>query len=365
VTSTGNAGRRPDDGATDDGATEGFGRKQVVGMVVTLVVLVIVFAVVLPQLGDYDAAWSAIQGMSVGALLALVVAAVVVVLVYALPYQAALPGLAYGRAFVVRQTSFMISNAIPAGGTIGLGVQYAMLSRYGIGPAPTTAAIGITSVWNTLVTLALPVLALALLALNGQTDARGTAVAALGLLAMGAVVGLLTLVLRRETTARSIGGLADRILRRVAALVHRQVHTDVATSLVTFRAATVDVVARRWPSVTVTNVIQQLAQYAVLWVALVAVGAAGQISVLEAFAAFAFARLGTFIPVTPGGLGTVDAAMTALLQAFGTDPDQALAATLVWRAATYFPQILLGTGTFLYFRRTTSRPQGHPSPGMS
>jgi uncharacterized protein (TIRG00374 family) len=340
----------------DGGAT--FGRRQIVGIALTLIVLVIVFAGVLPQLGDYSQAWTAIEGLSAGALLALLLTTVAVVLVYVLPFQAALPGLAYGPAFIVRQTSFTISNAVPAGGAFGLGVQYAMLGTYGVGPSSATAAIGITSVWNTLVTLTLPVVALGLLAITGQTDAAATVVAVLGVVVVGVVVGLLALVLRSEDTASRLGGWGDRVATRAAGLVGREMDIDLAAMLVEFRRSIVDVVAQRWALVTVTNVVQQLAQFAVLWVALVAMRPeAGATTLIEAFAAFALARLGSFIPLTPGGIGTVDAALAALLQAFGTDPDEALAATLVWRAATYVPQVLLGGVTLLIWRRTArARP---------
>jgi hypothetical protein len=49
----------------------------------------------------------------------------------------------------------------------------------------------------------------------------------------------------------------------------------------------------------------------------------------EALAAFSFARVASFIPITPGGLGTVDAALTALLTSYGATGSQALAADLV------------------------------------
>jgi hypothetical protein len=54
--------------------------------------------------------------------------------VYVFPLMAAIPGLKYKPAFVVRQTSFTISNAVPAGGAVGLGVQYAMLASYKVSP---------------------------------------------------------------------------------------------------------------------------------------------------------------------------------------------------------------------------------------
>ena len=66
------------------------------------------------------------------------------------------------------------------------------------------------------------------------------------------------------------------------------------------------------------------------------------ITYLEVFAAFAISQLGLMIPVTPGGLGTVDAAMIALLVSFGADNGVATAAALVWRASSFIPQIIIG-----------------------
>ena len=133
-----------------------------------LVILVLVVAVVLPQLGDYDAAWNAIQSMETWELLMIAGATIAMVFIYALPFQAALPGLRFWQAFQVRQVSFMISNVVPMGGAFGLAVQFGYLQRYGYGAAPATAVIGITSAWNTFTTLLLPVSALLLLAFTGQ-----------------------------------------------------------------------------------------------------------------------------------------------------------------------------------------------------
>ena len=75
------------------------------------------------------------------------------------------------------------------------------------------------------------------------------------------------------------------------------------------------------------------------------------VTFIEALVAFAFGRLTTFIPLPPGGLGTADAAITAILVGFGAANNDALAAVMVWRALTYFPQVIIGIGTFLYYRR--------------
>jgi uncharacterized protein (TIRG00374 family) len=330
----------------------GFGKQQVIATIITLVVLIIVFARIFPQLGDYDQAWAAIQNMSNTWVAALVVATIAMILIYVFPFQAALPGLSYGNAFMVRQTSFMISNSIPAGGAIGLGVQFGMLDGYGFGPARATAAIGVTSVWNTLVTLTLPVLAALGLVFVGYTNSTATLLAVGGLVVVGVLIGLFALILKSEAMARKLGGYADSLISWAAGLIRKDADTDLAEGAVKFRDSVVGVVRERWGWVTLANFGQQFSQFLILYIALLAIGdGSSEATFIEAFAAFAFAKLATFIPLPPGGLGTVDAAMTAILVAFGVSNNDAMAATLIWRGATFFPQIVIGIVTFLIHRR--------------
>jgi uncharacterized protein (TIRG00374 family) len=272
--------------------------------------------------------------------------------VYVLPFQAALPGLGFGTAFMVRQTSFTISNAVPAGGAVGLGVQYGMLAQAGFGGPPATAAIGITSVFNLLVTLALPVLGVLALMVVGTPGSSEVLGAVGGLLAVGVMVAFFAAVLRSDGTARRLGGTVDRVVARVAGLLHRDPPAGISDQLVAFRRSTAEVISRRWALLTATNFAQQFTQFGVLMVALrvTEAGDATPVGVVAAFSAFALARLASFVPVTPGGLGTVDAALTGLLVAFGASRSDALAATLLWRAASWVPQVLLGVVTLVIWR---------------
>ncbi len=332
-------------------------KRQVIASVVTLVTLVIVFAVILPQFADYGRAWDAIQALSGATFTLLILATIATVAAYVVPYQAALPGIRYGPAFVIRQTSFAISNGVPGGGAFGLGVQYQMLSEYGFGSGPATAAIGVTSVWNTLVTLGLPVLGVLALALSGRLDANVLGAALLGLLVLAALIGGLVIVFRSASAGRRLGEFADRLAAKVMGIFGKEARFDLTGKLLAFRVATVDVVAKRAAAITGANVLQQLMQFLVLFVALRGIqsGASAQTTFGEALVAFSVGRLGSFVPVTPGGLGTVDALITGLLVAFGADDADALGAVMVWRAATFFPQIFIGIGTFLYWRRRKGR----------
>jgi uncharacterized protein (TIRG00374 family) len=73
-------------------------------------------------------------------------------------------------------------------------------------------------------------------------------------------------------------------------------------------------------------------------------------SMLAVYGSWAVSQLGIMIPVTPGGLGTVDAALIALLVANGMSQADATAAALLWRVTYYFPQIILGVLCIFYWR---------------
>jgi len=330
-----------------------FGMRQIIATILTIIVLVLVFVVVLPKFGDYDAAWDAIQNMKAWQLGLIALATVGVVVIYVFPFPAALPGLKYKPAFVTRQTSFMISNVVPGGGAFGLAIQYAMLSSYGVATAPTTATIGITSVWNTFVTLTLPVIGLVALLITGQSSAQVALVTSIAAAAVIGSVVVFTLILRREELARKIGRWAGSVIQRLGAIVKRDIDIDAEAAVLHFRLSIVDVVVARWLLITVANVGQQLAQFSILYLAVAALqgGFGGPVSFFEAFAAFAFGRMATFIPIPPGGLGTTDAIIAGMLTSFGLPNNDSLAATMIWRAATYFPQVIIGVVTFLVWRR--------------
>ena len=330
-----------------------FGKSQIIATILTVGILLLVVVVILPQFGDYGEAWKAIQGMETWQFGLIVLATIAMILIYVLPFPAALPGLKYKPAFLTRQTSFMISNVVPAGGAFGLAVQYGMLQSYGYSPAPVTSAIGITSVWNTFVTLSLPVFALLGLMAMGQSNDQAVTVTLIAAAVVIAMIVVFTLILRSESFSRKLGQWVDKIADWAAGLFHKDVNFNSVDAILDFRSSIVQVVRKRWGLVTLANVGQQLAQFSILYLAVVALQGSftDPVTLLEAFAAFSFGRLATFIPVPPGGLGTTDAIITAMLTTFGMTNNDALAATMIWRAATYFPQVIIGVITLFMWKR--------------
>ena len=124
-----------------------------------------------------------------------------------------------------------------------------------------------------------------------------------------------------------------------------------------FRMDTHDLLARRWAAITGAQLAVTMAQFVILYVALRGVEGWSTTGtpLLAAFAAFAIAQLGLMIPATPGGLGTVDVAMIGLLVATGTPQGAATAAALVWRAASFLPQICVGMLCLVLWYRRAGR----------
>ena len=111
-----------------------------------------------------------------------------------------------------------------------------------------------------------------------------------------------------------------------------------------FRTDMYGLLKRRWSAITGAQLLVSFTQFFILYVALWGVEKADgtHTSILLVFAAFAISQLGLMVPITPGGLGTVDAAMIGLMTAFGVSTGDATAAALVWRASSYVPQIIIG-----------------------
>jgi putative heme transporter len=323
---------------------------------VTVGVLVAVFAGVFPRFAHYSQAWSSIRGIPAEYLIALAVAAIVNIAVGAWPLQAALPGLGYRRAFVVGQTSYAMSNALPAGGAVGLGVEYDMLESYGFGTGAAAGASAISTVFNVYATLVMPVLGVLALLFTGQLRWHYVLIAIVGTAAVGVSGTAMAAILRSEGGARRVGRRLDRCLTPVTRRLLRGRTVNLSGKVLDFRSDVVEVMKARWPAVIGSTLLPQLTLWSILLVALRGLehGAHGHSGVTwaESLAALSFAMVVSFIPVTAGGLGTVDATLTGLLSAFGATGSQALAVDVVWRAASFIPQVLTGALTFLWWRAT-------------
>jgi putative heme transporter len=326
----------------------------VVQVAVSLVLVVVIFYFLLKKI-DLGQVWTAISGMTWLELILLGLLAVWNLCTYALVWMAVTPAprLSFAHAMVMTQSATAVTNTVPVTGpAIGMGLTYTMLGSWGYSRSKTTTAVLVSGVWNIFIKLGMPVLALALVLLQGGAGGGRVTAALLGIAGLAGSIVVFALVLRSEEGARRFGLLAGRVASRVLGLVRRPPVHGWELATVKFRARTIALVEHRWPSITVTSLVSHLSLYLVLLVALRDVGVSNaQVGWAEVLAVFAFARLATAIPFTPGGIGFVEAVLIGGLTAAGGDRNQVTAAVLVYRALTWALPILVGVATYLWWRR--------------
>jgi uncharacterized protein (TIRG00374 family) len=329
--------------------------RRIAGGVVAVVVVVVVFAVILPRIADYGAVWDVISGLSAEWILALAAATTLNVVTFAPPWMAALPGLRFGRAMVLTQSSTALSIVLPGGDAVGIAAAYAMLRGWRFENSSVAVAVVVTGAWNQMVNVGLPVLALALLLLSGGSNPLLLTAGVIGIAVLVAAAVLIGLALRGDARARSLGERAQAVANRVLRLVRRPPRAGWGDGLAGFRRRTIDIVSRRWVALTVATVAGHLAVFGVLLVALRATGVgADEVTFVEALAAWGLVRMLTAVPVTPGGVGVVELGLSTALVGFGANNAGAVAAVLLYRVLTVVPTLVLGAVLGLTWRRGSS-----------
>ena len=343
--------------------------RRIVQVVLSLVLVVGIFYYLLRGI-DLATVWAEIQALTWLELATLVAIAGWNLCTYAWVWMAVTPGLSFWRAMAMTQATTAVANTIPAGigAAIGIGMTYTMLGSWGYSRSRTTTAVLVSGVWNSFIKLAMPVLALALVALQGGRTGGRVLAAVVGIAGLVAAVVVFALLLRSEEGARRFGLLAGRVASRLRGLVRRPPVAGWELATVKFRSRTVDLVEHRWIAITATSLVSHLSLYLVLLVALRDVGVSdAEVGWAEVLAVFAFARLATAIPLTPGGLGFVEGVLAIGLVGAGGDPDQVAAAILVYRALTWALPILVGIGCYVWWRRRTwtATPQDRQHPAQA
>jgi uncharacterized protein (TIRG00374 family) len=339
-------------------ATTHRSRTRLVVQGVLSLVLVVAIFYFLRKKFDPAQMWTVISAMTWLELTILGLLAVWNLCTYAFVWMTVTPGLGFRRAMVMTQATTAVANTVPGGSAIGIGMTYTMLGSWGYSRSRTTTAVLVSGVWNSFIKLAMPVLALALVLLQGGAGGGRVTAALLGIAGLVGAIVVFTLMLRSEEQARRFGLLAGRGASRLLGLMRRPPVAGWELATVKFRARTLGLVEHRWVPITVTSLVSHLSLYLVLLVALRDVGVSdAEVGWAEVLAVFAFARLATAIPITPGGAGLVEVVMIAGLVGAGGDKAEVAAAVLIYRALTWALPILVGIVCYLWWRRNSIRPE--------
>ena len=341
----------PDSGITESPRPVRSTLKKALAYGVPAMIAVALLVGVLPALADFSEVWAAIANLDRASVALLLALAAWNILTYQFLIMAALPGLPLAQAFMVGQISTAVSNTIPAGAAVGVGVTYAMFSSFGYGAATIGIAAALTGLWNTFVKLGLPIVALAILAIQGNPHPAALSAALAGLVALVAAVVGLVLVVRSDRFAGSIGAMLQRAASWLAKPFRRGPYTGWDASLREFRVRTAQVLQRRWLWLTLTSILSHVSLFVLLLASLRAVGVTAQeVSWAEALAAFASVRLVTALPITPGGIGLVEVGMTGALVLAGGGQAEVVAGVLVFRVLSYAIQVPIGAVCWVWWR---------------
>ena len=165
--------------------------------VISVAVVVVIFALILPKIASYSSVWHTLTRLTWLELVTVIAATIFNLFTYWWQMQAAMPGLTLGQAAVNNQTGTTISNLVPGGGAVAIGVVVAMFRSWGFTGSEIALLISTTGVWNSFMKLAMPVIALALLAITGQATAALLAPALIGLVILAGAVFVFAIALSR------------------------------------------------------------------------------------------------------------------------------------------------------------------------
>ena len=327
--------------------------------------IVATFVFVLPQFANYREVWEQVKTLSWEWVLAMLGAVVLNIVTFAPPWMAALPGLRFLPALTVTQASTASTYIAPGGPAVGIGISAAMLLGWGFRAEQVALAVTLTGVWNQLAILGFPTLALALLTLTGGDGTALQTVAVIGLAVFVVVAGGFALALASQQMARRVGDLAARVVNWLLGRVRRGPVGWSGESLAHFRSQAIGLLRSRWYLLTLGTLAGQLSVFVVLLVCLRALGVgAGEVSVVEAFAAWSLARVLGSIPITPGGLGLVEVGLTTVLAGFGGNHAGVVAAVLVYRFLTIVPTLIFGAVAAATWRRQRRSQVAEPESSV-
>ena len=329
--------------------------RKAVQIAVSVALVAFIFWYVLRQFADLSQVWDAMRTLTPLEIAVLVVAAAWNLATYWILNVIATPGLTFRQSMVMTESTTAVSNAVPAGGAVGIGLTYSMLSSWGFSKSRSTLSVVVSGIWNNFAKLGMPIVALALLALQGESGGGRMLAALFGLAGLVGAIVVFALILRSEAYARRFGLAAGRRMSWLRRLVHKDPVEGWELAVVKFRDRVIGLVRRRWVALTVATVVGHLSLFAVLLLTLRAMGVSDdEVGWAQVLATFAFARLLTAIPLTPGGVGIIELALISGITAAGGADAPVVASVLIFRLLTYVVPIVFGAITYLYWRRNRS-----------
>jgi uncharacterized protein (TIRG00374 family) len=332
-----------------DAVPRGNLRRTIFWLAVTGVSLYLVAPSVLDVLGSYDDVERLAPGW---------VGAMVVAQAAALACLWALQRLAiHSRGWYPIVTSQLAGNALakvaPGGGALGAALQYRMLVASGVRRPAAASGLTATGLLTFAVVLAMPVLAIPAL-VRGSVAHDLVVVSALGLGLFVVLATVATVLLASDRPLRWIGRTIQRVRNRLRPSAEPLLR--LPDRLVRERDRVLATLGPRWKRAVLATVGRWTFDYATLLAAVAAVGAGARPGLV--LLAFCAAQILAQIPATPGGLGFVEAGLTAMLVLAGVDAGAAVLATFAYRLVSYWLPLPVGLVAWVLHRHRYAAAAG-------
>jgi uncharacterized protein (TIRG00374 family) len=260
----------------------------------------------------------------------------------------------YPRVMAIDLSSIALGHCLPDGGAAGTALCWRLLVRNGV-PSGDAAFAKLAQGLGSAITLQFLLFTSLVAGAWGHGftswSIAPTAMAGVCLV----VIAIVIMSLRRAAFRLAIAGLVARIPRvgksvasRISQLYERYLDAHI-------RGAARD--RRRLAVAAAWSFGNWALDFTALYASLTAYGA--HVGLEGVAVAFAIACFGTWLPITPSGLGVTEGLMIPALIAFGSPRIAAVLGVLTWRAIAYWLPIPLGAVAYsaLHLRR-----RGEPGP---
>jgi uncharacterized protein (TIRG00374 family) len=262
-----------------------------------------------------------------------------------------------------------VTDSLPGGDAAGAAVQFSMLTTAGFDTSTAVGGLTTFSLLGIGGLLALPVFALPAILAGAPASPGLVHTALLGVAGFAGFAIFGVIILRADWPLAAAGRAAQR-LRNWVTRGHRPPVTGLDKRLLDERDTIRTVLDRKWWQAVLLTAGRLGFDYGCLLAALHATGASPRPSLV--LLAYSAAGIVALLPLTPGGLGIVEASLSGLLVLADVGAGYAVLATLAYRVASYWLPLLAGPPAYLLFRHRYGRPvsrratpgvNGQPPPG--
>jgi len=256
-----------------------------------------------------------------------------------------------------------LSMVMPGGAAMGAALQFRMLAESGMDAGEAVSGLTTFSLLGIAGLLVLPVIALPVI-LFGSPISPGLANAAiLAGVAFALFMGFGAVLLSAKRPICTVGKVIERVHNRLLRS-RRAPITGLDERLVHQRDQIRAVLGKQWWEAVLLSAGRLALDLMTLVFALWAVGSHPRLSLV--LIAYAMTGLIGLVPITPGGLGIVEASLTGFLVLAGVPSGAAVLATLIYRLDSYWVPMAAGPVAYRIFRRRYARrSKARPQPSAA